>query len=140
GAAPAPGGPDDRNRHSGTHRTDRRARAGPRARDRLLSRRARPPGGRRSAQPLDRGLRRHVAAARGAEAPEFDHPASVLYFDVQDTDAAYEALRAKGVAFRAAPHAVHREPSRELRMAFFGDGEGNTFAIRAWRPAAGSAA
>jgi len=76
----------------------------------------------------------------GAEAPEFDHPASVLYFDVQDTDAAYEALRAKGVAFRAAPHAVHREPSRELRMAFFGDGEGNTFAIRAWRPAAGSAA
>ena len=75
----------------------------------------------------------------GAEAPEFDHPASILYFDVADADAAYEGLRAKGVAFRAAPHVVHREPARELRMAFFGDGEGNTFAIRAW-VSAGSAA
>ena len=70
----------------------------------------------------------------GAEAPEFDHPASVLYFDVADVDATHAALQARGVAFRGTPHAVHREPTRELRMAFFSDGEGNTFALRAWVP------
>src|ERR1043165_874005 len=72
----------------------------------------------------------------GAEDPEFDHKASVLYFDVADLDAAYAALAGTGVRFRGAPHVVHRANDRALWMAFFDDGEGNVFAIMAWRLAA----
>jgi predicted enzyme related to lactoylglutathione lyase len=72
----------------------------------------------------------------GAEDPEFDHKASVLYFDVADIDAAHQALAARGVKFRDGPHVVHRANDRALWMAFFEDSEGNVFAIMAWRPAA----
>jgi catechol 2,3-dioxygenase-like lactoylglutathione lyase family enzyme len=72
----------------------------------------------------------------GAELPEFNHPASVLYFDVADIEAAHETLAARGVHFRDAPHVVHRANDRALWMAFFDDGEGNVFAISAWRVAA----
>jgi methylmalonyl-CoA/ethylmalonyl-CoA epimerase len=67
--------------------------------------------------------------------PEFDHPSSILYFDVPDIAVAYAALTGRGVAFRDEPHLIHRDPaqSRELWMAFFQDTEGNTHAIRAWR-------
>ncbi len=64
---------------------------------------------------------------------EFDHPASVLYFDVPDIQAAHEALRGRGIAFRSAPHAVHREARRELWLADFEDGEDNVFALRMWK-------
>lgn len=69
----------------------------------------------------------------GAESPEFDHPASILYFDVADIEAAHAALSARGVSFRDQPHPVHRTPERALWMAFFDDSEGNTFAIMAWK-------
>ncbi len=65
--------------------------------------------------------------------PEFDHPSSILYFDVDDIAAAHAALAARGVAFRTAPHAIHRSEGRELWLADFEDGEGNTFAIRQWK-------
>jgi catechol 2,3-dioxygenase-like lactoylglutathione lyase family enzyme len=68
--------------------------------------------------------------------PEFDHPASVLYFDVGDIEAAHAALQARGVEFRTTPHAIHRAEGRELWLADFRDGEGNTFAIRSWKPLA----
>ena len=72
----------------------------------------------------------------GAEAPEFDHRASLLYFDVQDIEAAHRTLSARGVTFRDAPHPVHRANDRALWMAFFEDPERNVFAIMSWRPAA----
>lgn len=65
-------------------------------------------------------------------APEFDHPASILYFEVQDIAATYQALAERGVAFRSKPHVAHREPGREMRLAFFQDGEGNTLALMSW--------
>jgi methylmalonyl-CoA/ethylmalonyl-CoA epimerase len=64
--------------------------------------------------------------------PEFDHPASILYFDVADIDAAYRALVERGVSFRGKPHLVHREAEREMRLAFFVDTEGNTLALMSW--------
>jgi methylmalonyl-CoA/ethylmalonyl-CoA epimerase len=66
------------------------------------------------------------------ESAEFDHPGSVLYFRVPDLQAAYDTLVARGVSFDGPPHAVHREPNRELRMAFLRDTEGNPLALMAW--------
>jgi len=69
----------------------------------------------------------------GAESPEFDHAASVLYFDVAEIQEAYRTLLQRGVHFRDEPHIVHRAGDRALWMAFFDDSEGNVFAIRCWR-------
>jgi methylmalonyl-CoA/ethylmalonyl-CoA epimerase len=63
------------------------------------------------------------------EAPEHDHPSSVLYFKVGDIEATHRALAERGVAFRGRPHLVARLPDREIWMAFFADGEGNTHAL-----------
>jgi catechol 2,3-dioxygenase-like lactoylglutathione lyase family enzyme len=67
--------------------------------------------------------------------PEFDHPASILYFDVADIEAAYGALVERGVTFRSKPHVVHRAGDRTMRRAFFDDSEGNTLALMNWSQA-----
>jgi methylmalonyl-CoA/ethylmalonyl-CoA epimerase len=72
----------------------------------------------------------------GSESPEFDHAASVLYFNVEDIDAAWRTLKDRGVRFRDEPHQIHRAGDRALWMAFFLDSEENTFALMSWRPAA----
>ena len=63
-----------------------------------------------------------------AEKPEFDHPSSILYFNVEDARTAYESLQ-EGVEFRSEPLVVHRTETYELWMAFFHDTEGNTLAL-----------
>jgi methylmalonyl-CoA/ethylmalonyl-CoA epimerase len=63
------------------------------------------------------------------EKPEFDHPGSVLYFKVDDIDAAHADLVAKGVEFTDKPHLIAKLPDHELWMAFFKDSEGNTLAL-----------
>jgi methylmalonyl-CoA/ethylmalonyl-CoA epimerase len=68
--------------------------------------------------------------------PEFDHPSSILYFDVDDILAAHDTLKGRGVSFRDAPHRIHAEAGRELWLVAFDDTEGNTFALRSWRPSA----
>lgn len=64
-----------------------------------------------------------------AEKPEFDHLGSVLYFTVDDIDAAHADLAAKGVEFTDKPHLIAKLPDHELWMAFFKDSEGNTLAL-----------
>ena len=71
-----------------------------------------------------------------AETEEFAHPGSVLYFRVDDLDAAYEAYRARGVQFVQPPHLVHSDGKSELWMAFFSDGQWNTHALASERPVA----
>jgi predicted enzyme related to lactoylglutathione lyase len=63
------------------------------------------------------------------ERPEFDHPGSVLYYDVPDIHAAYELLRSRGVEFLGAPHAVGKLGAAEVWMAFCRDTEGNVLAV-----------
>lgn len=63
------------------------------------------------------------------EQPEFDHPASVLYFRVDDIAARHAELLARGVAFVDAPHLVGKMGATEIWMAFFRDGEGHLLAI-----------
>jgi len=64
-----------------------------------------------------------------AEKPEFEHPASILYFRVPDIQAAYEALVARGVRFEDKPHLVARMPDHELWMTFLRDMDSNLFAL-----------
>jgi methylmalonyl-CoA/ethylmalonyl-CoA epimerase len=72
-------------------------------------------------------------------APEFDHPASIIYYDVPDVRAAHAALLQRGVTFRSAPHLVNRAPDHELWMAFLADPDGNVLALASRLPAGTSA-
>jgi methylmalonyl-CoA/ethylmalonyl-CoA epimerase len=60
---------------------------------------------------------------------EFDHPASVLYYEVGDLHAAHAAVSGKGAQVRRPPALVHRAADHELWMAFYLDTEGNTLAL-----------
>lgn len=68
-----------------------------------------------------------------AETPEFDHPASTLYFDVADIQSAWTTLKGRGVRFRDEPHLIHRTADKTLWMTFFDDSEGNVMALRQWK-------
>ena len=64
-----------------------------------------------------------------AEKPEFDHPSSILYFQVADIQAAYERLKTAGAKFEDTPHLLARMPKHDLWMTFFRDSEGNLLAL-----------
>jgi methylmalonyl-CoA/ethylmalonyl-CoA epimerase len=70
------------------------------------------------------------------ETPEFDHPGSVLYFDVADLAQAHETLVGRGVSFIQPPHRVATLGATELWMAFFRDSEGNILSLMSQIPAA----
>jgi methylmalonyl-CoA/ethylmalonyl-CoA epimerase len=61
---------------------------------------------------------------------------SVIYYDVDSVDWAYETLRSRGVEFIHEPQTVYTTDTAEGRMAFFKDSEDNTVAIMAERPLA----
>jgi len=57
---------------------------------------------------------------------------SVIYFRVDDIEAAFEALSGRGVAFQAPPHMIFRhESGLEEWMAFFEDPDGGLLALMA---------
>jgi predicted enzyme related to lactoylglutathione lyase len=66
--------------------------------------------------------------------PEFDHPTSIVYYEVADLDLAHRTLAERGVAFIQGPTLTHRAADHELWMAFFRDSEGNPLALMARRP------
>jgi methylmalonyl-CoA/ethylmalonyl-CoA epimerase len=65
------------------------------------------------------------------ERPEYDHPASILYYKVSDLEATHRELVAKDVRFDRAPHLIAPMPTHDLWMAFARDSEGNPFALMA---------
>ena len=67
--------------------------------------------------------------------PEFDHPSSIIYFDVPDARVTHDELTDR-VAFVNEPLVVHRTETHELWMAFFRDTEGNTLALSSAIPVA----
>ena len=71
------------------------------------------------------GVRLMLAPPEG----EFAPPGSVLYFDVPDIRTAHADLTARGVVFKSEPHVVAKLPDREVWLADFADGEGNTLAL-----------
>src|SRR5436305_7659948 len=62
------------------------------------------------------------------EKPEFDHPSSILYFKVDDIQAAYDRLVHLGVKIEDQPHVVARMPDHDLWLVEFRDSEGNLMA------------
>ena len=59
------------------------------------------------------------------EQAELDHPGSILYYKVDDIEAAHAELTGKGVAFMEPPKVVHRGESYDLWLASFHDSEAN---------------
>ena len=74
-----------------------------------------------------------------AEKPEFDHPGSILYFKVDDIEAAHRELTGRGVVFAEAPRRVAKMPGHDLWMAFLRDSEGNPIALSCELPPAAAA-
>ena len=69
-------------------------------------------------------------------AAEYDHPNSILYFEVPDCRVAYEALKGRGVPFDNEPHLVGKTATHELWMASCRDPERNIITISEARPIA----
>jgi methylmalonyl-CoA/ethylmalonyl-CoA epimerase len=63
------------------------------------------------------------------EKPEFDHPSSILYFQVADIQAAFQRLKSGGATLEGEPHIITRMPKHTLWMTFFRDTEGNLLAL-----------
>ena len=64
-----------------------------------------------------------------ADRPEIDHPASVIYYKVDDIERVYEVFKARGVEFIIKPHLVAPMPTYDLWLADFRDSEGNILAL-----------
>jgi methylmalonyl-CoA/ethylmalonyl-CoA epimerase len=64
-----------------------------------------------------------------AEDPRFDHPASILYYRVDDITAAHAALESHSVRVEEAPHMIAKMPDHELWIASYLDSEDNHFAL-----------
>lgn len=63
------------------------------------------------------------------EKPEYDHPGSILYYQVEDIRVVHAALAAKGMAFEDTPHVVAPLGPKDLWMTFGHDSEGNLLAL-----------
>jgi catechol 2,3-dioxygenase-like lactoylglutathione lyase family enzyme len=63
------------------------------------------------------------------EKPEFDHPASIIYFKVVNIQETTAVLKARGVVFDSDPHLIAKMPNHNLWMAFVRDPENNLIGV-----------
>ncbi|MFJ7827967.1 VOC family protein [Psychrobacillus sp. NPDC096623] len=63
------------------------------------------------------------------ESEEFNHPSSVLYFQVDNLTSEVSRMKNAGSTFIDEPHMVAKVGDTETWMAFFKDSEGNTLAL-----------
>ena len=61
--------------------------------------------------------------------PEFDHPSSIIYFNVDDIQLAFETLSERGVEFEEKPAFVANMGAYDLWIAAFRDSEDNLLAM-----------
>lgn len=66
--------------------------------------------------------------------PEFDHPSSILYFKVDDIQAAQTTMSERGVVFVEKPTLVADMGSYNLWIASFRDSEDNLLALMSHVP------
>lgn len=72
-----------------------------------------------------------------AEKPEFDHPASIIYYKVRDIQDASRALVAAGVQLEHEPTVIAKMADHDLWMSFVRDSEGNVVGLMSEVPTAG---
>ena len=70
----------------------------------------------------------------GATEDERFRSRPVVYYDVEDVDAAYAEVTGRGAESLSGPHVVHRDGDTELWMAFVADPDGNPVGLMAERP------
>ena len=63
------------------------------------------------------------------ERPDLDHPSSILYFKVEDIEAAYDSLVKRGAHFEGKPILVAPMQTYDLWLAEFRDSENNVLAL-----------
>ena len=63
------------------------------------------------------------------EREEFDHPASIIYYRVDDIESATAILKDRDVVFEEDPRLVHKTDTSELWLAFFRDPDGNPLVL-----------
>jgi methylmalonyl-CoA/ethylmalonyl-CoA epimerase len=73
------------------------------------------------------GVRLMLSPPEGG--PEFDHPASVLYYKVDDIRKAFAALEQRGVTIVSQPHMIAHMGAYDLWMGFFKDSEDNVLSL-----------
>jgi len=61
--------------------------------------------------------------------PEFDHPSSIIYFNVDDIQLAYATLSDRGVEFEEKPAFVANMGTYDLWIGSFRDSENNLLAM-----------
>ena len=61
--------------------------------------------------------------------PDAEKKSSIIYYQVDDIQAAYATLANRGVSFEAAPELVAKMPDHTLWMAFFRDPDDNLLAL-----------
>jgi predicted enzyme related to lactoylglutathione lyase len=66
--------------------------------------------------------------------PEFDHPSSIIYFNVENIEQAAQTLSARGVQFEEQPAFVADMGSYNLWLAAFRDSESNLLALMSHVP------
>ena len=74
------------------------------------------------------------------EAPELDHPASIIYYRVADIDRAARILGDRGVVFEHKPRLVHPGEAHDLWLASLRDPDGNILALMEEKPKTARAA
>jgi predicted enzyme related to lactoylglutathione lyase len=63
------------------------------------------------------------------ERPDLDHPSSIIYFKVDDIEAAHGALSKRGVHFESKPGLIAAMETYDLWLAEFRDSENNVLAL-----------
>jgi methylmalonyl-CoA/ethylmalonyl-CoA epimerase len=72
------------------------------------------------------GIRLMLSEPEGAKNEQFS---SVIYYTVDDIQAATAELQGRGVTFEGPPHIIARLPHADLWMAFLRDPDGNMLAL-----------
>jgi len=78
---------------------------------------------------LDRAIAFYRDMLGIPDRPDLDHPASIIYYKVEDIERIYETFKARGVEFIVKPRLVAPMPTYDLWLADFKDSEGNFLAL-----------
>ena len=71
-----------------------------------------------------------------SESPEFDHPASIIYYGVDDIQQVFDTLSQVGVVFTSPPRKIATVGEYDLWMAFFKDMDNNVLGLMSEVPTA----